>query len=86
MGLQFYGTGGDSGVIGLLVPFLNQPLYRDAHLPGQTMEQRSIPHDDLQYPVHIPKIHKGYPSMISDILNPAGHAKFPADVALTDFL
>ena len=83
MSLQLDGSRGDPGVVGFFVPVLHHALYGNGLFLYDAVQQCCIPEDNLHNAVHIPEIHKGYASVIPDILYPARQTDMLSYVRLT---
>ena len=84
LSFQFQSTCGNPGIISILIPFHQNTLDGNTHLPGNALRQWYIAEHYLQYTIHITQIDKGNASVISDIFHPAGSFDGLPDIRFMD--
>ena len=84
MRLQFNGSCGDLGIIGLFIPLFDLSLDADTVLLADSLKETGVSHNDLKLSMHITKIDKGNAAMVTDVFHPACHLHFTSDISLGD--
>ena len=84
--LKFNGTGGNPGVVGLLIPVLHLSAHGDTHLLRDALQQLGLADHNLQHTVHVAQVDERNTAVIPDIFYPARHLQYLVNVLLSDFL